>query len=298
MRRTIAQHVDLFDSQDILTGLIMTQIESPVSTSLSPGTVNSAIGISVIVFMSIALYNALELSVLIPLSFRRYRSLYFWSLFTSAILGVIPQSIGQGLQFFNVAPLWLCMFLSNFGFIFVVPNQSVVLYSRLHLVSQNRLVLAFVRWLIVFCFIAIIIPTITLNVGSTYVPQSRGWVDGYAVFERLQVTWFAVQEIIISGIYIRETIRLIRLSPDADSRRHKILYELLAINIAAIVMDLSIVSLQYRGLYFTQIMLKPMVYSIKLKLEFAVLGMLVSMVHAHSSNQPTWRADCTTSEFS
>lgn len=276
----------------------MIETEPPLSTSLTPGTGNSAISISIIVFMSITLYNALELSVLIPLSFHRYRSLYFWSLLTSATLGLIPQSIGQGLQFFNLAPLWLSLFLSNFGFIFVVPNQSVVLYSRLHLVSQNHLVLTFVRWLIVFCFIAIVIPTMTLNVGSTVHPQSRGWVDGYEVFERLQVTWFAVQEIIISSIYIWETIGLIRLSPEADSRQHKILYELLAINIAAIVMDLAVVTLQYRGLYFTQIMLKPMVYSIKLKLEFAVLGMLVALVRGHSSNQPTWRADCATSEFS
>lgn len=278
----------------------MSEAEQASSTVqvLNPGTGNAAVRISIIVFMSIALYNALELSVLIPLSFRRYRSLYFWALFTSALLGVIPQTIGQGLQFFNLAPLWLSMFLSNFGFVFLVPNQSVVLYSRLHLVSQNPIVLGFVRWLIVFAYIAIVIPTITLNIGSSYLTKSPGWVNGYAAMERIQVTWFTAQEVLISTIYIVDTIRLIRLSPEADARRHKILYELLAVNIAAIVMDLSLVILQYRGYYFTQIELKPMVYSIKLKLEFAVLGMLVSIVHSHSSYPPTWRADCTTSEFS
>ncbi|KAJ5364826.1 uncharacterized protein N7496_010539 [Penicillium cataractarum] len=266
--------------------------------ALSSGTGNAAIGISIIVFMSIALYNAVELSVLIPLSFHRYRSLYFWALFTSALLGVIPQTIGQGLQFFNLAPLWLSMFLSNFGFVFLVPNQSVVLYSRLHLVSQNPVMLGFVRWLIVFAYIAIVIPTVILNVGSSYLTQSAGWVNGFEAMERIQVTWFTAQEVLISTIYIVDTIRLIRLSPEADARRHKILYELLAVNIAAIVMDLTLVILQYLGYYFTQIELKPMFYSIKLKLEFAVLGMLVSIVHSHSSNPPTWRADCTTSEFS
>lgn len=266
--------------------------------ALSSGTSNTAVGISIIVFMSIALYNAIELSVLIPLTFHRYRSLYFWALFSSAVLGVIPQTIGQGLQFFNLAPLWLSMFLSNFGFFFLVPNQSVVLYSRLHLVSQNTLVLAFVRWLVVFAYITIVIPTIVLNVGSSFVPQSVQWVKGFSVMERIQVTWFTAQEVLISTIYIWDTIWLIRLSPEADVRRHKILYELLAVNIAAIIMDLSLVVLQYRGFYFTQIELKPMVYSIKLKLEFAVLGMLVSIAHSHTSNPPTWRADCTTSEFS
>ncbi|KAF3391437.1 hypothetical protein F1880_007514 [Penicillium rolfsii] len=268
--------------------------------TVASGTGTVAVGISIIVFMAIALYNAIELSVLIPLTFRRYRSLYFWSLLTSAVLGVIPQTIGQGLQYFNAEPLWLSMFLSNFGFVFLVPNQSVVLYSRLHLVSQNPGVLAFVRWLIVFCYITIVIPTITLNVGSAYVPQSTAWVRGYSVMERIQVTWFTAQEILISTIYIWDTTLLIRLSPEADKRRHKILYELLGINIAAIMMDLSLVVLQYKGLYFTQIELKPMVYSIKLKLEFAVLGMLVSLVHSRGSmsNPPMWTADGTTSEWS
>lgn len=277
-----------------------TEHDSLTLQAVNSGAGNAAVGISIIVFMAIALYNAIELSVLIPLSFHRYRSLYFWALLTSAVLGVIPQTIGQGLQYFNREPLWLSMFLSNFGFFFLVPNQSVVLYSRLHLVSQNPLALGFVRWLIVFCYITIVIPTITLNVGSTFVPQSAAWVKGFNVMERIQVTWFTAQEILISTIYIWDTIRLIRLSPEADARRHKILYELLGVNIAAIVMDLSLVILQYRGLYFTQIELKPMVYSIKLKLEFAVLGMLVSLVRSHgsSSNPPTWGADCTTSEWS
>jgi hypothetical protein len=90
---------------------------------------------------------------------------------------------------------------------------------------------------------------------------------------------------------------MIRLSPDSDKRRHKILYELLTINIVAIMMDLALVILEYVGLYFTQIILKAAVYSIKLKLEFAVLGMLVSIVHLRGSEQ-LWQADCTTSTFS
>jgi ABC-type uncharacterized transport system permease subunit len=38
------------------------------------------------------------------------------------------------------------------------------------------------------------------------------------------------------------------------------------------------------GLYFTQIIFKALVYSIKLKMEFAVLGMLISIVHSGSSH--------------
>ncbi|KAJ5693425.1 hypothetical protein N7462_002848 [Penicillium macrosclerotiorum] len=273
----------------------MSSSEQAPSNLFSARTGNTALGISIIVFVSIALYNALELAVLIPLSFRRYRSLYFWALLTSAVFGVIPATIGPLFQFFSLAPLWLSMVLSNVGFVMMVPNQSVVLYSRLHLVNQTPWILNFVRWLVVLGFLVVVIPTIVLNVGSTYMPHSSPWLRGFAVTERIQLTWFSAQESLISTIYIWNTIRLIRLSPEGDKRRHKILYELLLINVLAIVMDLALVILQYLDFYFTQVILKGTVYSIKLKLEFAVLGMLVSIVQSHSSGTPTWQADCTSS---
>lgn len=275
----------------------MSNVEQPPAL-FGSGNGNETLAISVVIFMAIALYNALELGVLIPLSFRRYRSLYFWSLLTSSILGVIPATLGPGLQFFHLEPLWLAMLLSNFGFAMMVPNQSVVLYSRLHLVSQNRTILRTVRWAIIFSIFGIVIPVIVTNIASSYLPNDDNWVRAFAVIERIQLTWFAAQETLISSVYIYDTIRLIQLSPAGDKRRHKILYELLAINVTCIVMDLSLVILEYLGYYFTQVILKATVYSIKLKLEFAVLGMLVSIVHLHGSEGSVWGPDYTTSTFS
>ena len=260
--------------------------------------IDDAIDISIIVFMTIALYNALELAILIPLSFRRYRSLYFWSLFTSTILGVAPLSIGGVLQYFDLQPLSASIVVQNFAWIMTVPNQSVVLYSRLHLVSQNTTILRIVRWLIVLCLFVIVVPTIVLNAGWSYMPDSLGWNHGYFAMERIQMTWFTAQECFISGVYIWNTAQLIRLNPTEDSKRHKILYELLAVNIIVIVMDLALVILQYLDYYFTQVIFKATVYSVKLKLEFAVLGMLVSIVHRRDSDEMFWRGDPITVESS
>lgn len=268
--------------------------QSPTSPlGAGSGRVHGALDISVIVLMTIALYNALELAVIIPLSFRRYRSLYFWSLLISVIFGVIPFTIASVLQFFNLEPLWLSLVLQNIGWVLMVPNQSVVLYSRLHLVSSSAAILRFIRWLIILSLVLIVLPTILLNVGWTYAPSSPAWVLGYSVIERIQVTWFTTQECFISGVYIWETVRLIRLIPSDNKRQHKILYELLAVNIIAIVMDLAVVTLQYLNYYFSQVVLKGTVYSIKLKLEFAVLGMLVSIVHLRGSEATFWRLDHT-----
>ncbi|KAJ5266523.1 hypothetical protein N7478_009331 [Penicillium angulare] len=261
------------------------------------GNNSEALGISAVIFMSIALYNALELMILIPLNFKRYRSLYFWALITSTVLGVIPDCLGSAFQFFNLTPLWLSILLSNIGFVFMVPNQSVVLYSRLHLVSQNTSRLVIVRWLIIISTPLIVSPTIITNCGASLLPQNKSWSHGFDVIEKLQITWFTFQEMFISSVYIWDTVRIIRLGFDGDNskRRHKILYELLAVNVVAIIMDIALLVLEYLGYYFAQVLFKASVYSIKLKLEFAVLGMLVSLVHTRAGSTATWQADLTSS---
>jgi hypothetical protein len=98
------------------------------TTSLHPSThfskSNSNVAIGAVVFISIALYNSLELVVLILLGFKRYRGLYFWSLFLSTILGIVPTSIGTSFEFFDLASLWPSLTVSNLGFCFMV------LYAR------------------------------------------------------------------------------------------------------------------------------------------------------------------------
>lgn len=272
----------------------MSDSEEKILTSrLEYARDNEPLKYAIIVFVAVALYNACELLVLIPLTFRRHRSLYFWALLTSTIFGVIPASLGPMLQYFDLGPLWLALVLSNVGFVLMVPNQSVVLYSRLHLVSQSTRILSFIRCLIVFCLVAIAIPTVVLDFGRSYEQESPEWSLGFQVIERIQVTWFTVQEGFISAVYIWEAVRLIKLSPEQDKRRSLVLYELFAINVTFITMDVALVIIEYLGYYYAQIILKAAVYSIKLKMEFAVLGMLVSIVHSHSSGRPSWQADCT-----
>ena len=50
------------------------------------------------------------------------------------------------------------------------------------------------------------------------------------------------------------------------------------INIVIILMDLALLGLEFANLYILEATVKGVVYSVKLKLEFAVLGKLVSFV--------------------
>lgn len=110
--------------------------------------------------------------------------------------------------------------------------------------------------------------------------RTNDWNEAYKIIERLQVTWFCVQEFIISLLYIRETVKLLQLSPANSNRRRRIMYELLAINVLIILMDIAVVVVEFLGLYYLQVLLKCTIYSIKLKLEFAVLGKLTAIVEA------------------
>jgi hypothetical protein len=244
---------------------------------------STAIKVIMGVLMGIVLYNAAELSLLIFMTFRHYRGLYFWSLVSSTILGLMPSGVGNIIHFFSIGPLWFALAISNFGFYFMVPAQSVVLYSRLHLVLYNQRILRLVLCATVFSTVFIAVPTTITTFGSAFV-QTRPWNRSYIIVERLQVTWFCVQEFLISSLYIHETVKLLQLNPEQTSRRRTIMYQLIAINLFIILMDVVIVSIEFIGLYYLQVLLKSTIYSIKLKLEFAVLGKLTAIVDSSHSD--------------
>lgn len=122
--------------------------------------------------------------------------------------------------------------------------------------------------------------------------------------EKIQMVGFFVQETILSIIYIRETLRLLRLSESVqddvasfdngsatgnlrNAHVRKTMYQLLAINVIIITMDLALLGLEFANFYLVETTLKGAVYSIKLKLEFAVLGKLVQLVRDRSSSNNT-----------
>jgi hypothetical protein len=61
------------------------------------------------------------------------------------------------------------------------------------------------------------------------------------------------------------------------------MHQLLAINTAIILMDISLIVLEFIGLFIIQTVLKTFFYTVKLKLEIAVLSRLVSFVQGDFS---------------
>ncbi|KAJ5818649.1 hypothetical protein N7474_004240 [Penicillium riverlandense] len=261
----------------------MASLDTP-GDGITGGYTGTSLGmrITIATLAGVTWYNALELIILVFVTFAQYRGLYFWSLLLSSSLGLIPYSLGFLLKFFQItSATWLPCTLLTIGWYFMVTGQSVVLYSRLHLVLANQRVLHRVLVMIVINAFILHLPTTVLTYGTNLAAGSEEKVykNGYNIMEKIQMTGFCLQEFILSGLYIWETVRMLRLDPDRTKR--KIMYQLLIINLIIIVMDLGLLIAEYMNFYIMETMLKGAVYSVKLKLEFAVLGKLIHLVHNH-----------------
>jgi hypothetical protein len=99
---------------------------------------------------ALAIYNALELLLLIFTTFRRFRGLYFWSLLVASF-GVLPYTFGFMIEYFKLTAQLAGLIITCVGWPMMVTGQSLVLYSRLHVVlgKGNWKILRAVKWMII-----------------------------------------------------------------------------------------------------------------------------------------------------
>lgn len=91
--------------------------------------------------------------------------------------------------------------------------------------------------------------------------------------ERLHITAFGLQELILSALYIWTAVDILRTSLRPNLRR--IVFELIIINFILVAIDIAGITLEYCNLFFFEVAFKMASYSIKLKLEFAILSKLM-----------------------
>lgn len=235
------------------------------------------------VCMGISLYNVLELNLAIFTTFKTRKSLYFWS-FLVATNGIAPHTIGFLLKnLVSSDNFILYISLISVGWVLMVTGQSLVLYSRLHLIFWNQFYLKLVLAMIITNVVVLHIPIIILMYGSNS-SASNPWVHPYQIYEKIQVTFFFCQELIISALYIKAcssffgTEGLLHRKGVRRMRKH-----LLLVNVAIILLDIPILVLEFADYYDFQTAYKALVYSIKLKLEFNLLNRLVEVAKGNDT---------------
>lgn len=214
-------------------------------------------------------------------TFKQYKGVYFWSLLITAF-SIILYSFGAWGKLVSISTYDLLpVSFVTWGWVVMVVGQSIVLWSRLHLITQNEKLLKGVLWGIIINSFLMGVPTIIM-IYVTNATGSQDYAHGYSIMERIQMTAFSTQELLISAVYLREVRQLLGIVYQDKTR--KLMWELVAINVTIIILDIALLSVEFINLYEIQITLKGMVYSIKLKLEFGVLSKLVKIIRTRKDS--------------
>lgn len=256
------------------------------TTTFFEGDFNATV-VVVIVCSTLALYNAIELVFLILTTFRKYSGLYFYSILIASV-GVIPYTFGYLIGYFQLCNQLPGLIISTVGWPAMVSGQSLVLFSRLGLllIPEYPKIHRSVLWMIVTDGIVFHISTTVAFFGAFEYERNVNFALAYRYIEKIQMTGFTIQEFVLSGIYIWRTLDVLKTSAMAvlsrKNRKKRVMMELLGINIWIIIMDVALLVVEYQNRHVIEQSLKGVVYSVKLKLEFAILNKLVTMVDANA----------------
>ncbi|KAI9851894.1 MAG: hypothetical protein M1838_002465 [Thelocarpon superellum] len=289
-------------------------------------TFNALVFTVISAFGAVAWYNVLELSLRMYLTFGRRRGLYFWALVV-ATWGIAVYELGLVLLFFVPNVSWgIYTTFTVFGYAAMVTFQSVVLYSRLHLVVHDPRVLRLILALILATPVLFLIPRAVTEYGANSPGTSGAWLRRFSIADDLQTAVFFLQECLLSGVYVWAALNLLRSvsrghtapspmqlaspkssngmsgSGSASNRKppkskyddgpseRKVLLNLVSINVIMVIMNLAVFAVQYtQGDDEIQAALKAMLYSIKLKMEFVVLNQLMVLANANGTGNGRMR---------
>jgi hypothetical protein len=225
-------------------------------------------------FFALAIWMSLELSVQLYFKFRRHHGLYFWSICAVSCgvalhaTGLLLKLLVPGVNLVGVTAM------AKIGWVLDTTGFSIVLYSRLNLVVRNPRVLRIVLAMIItnaFIFhTPIIVLLMGLSVGHT------SWKQYIVPFEWIQVVGFTVQETTISGMYIWKTAKFLKAGYDHELR--KVVVLLITVQAVVVLMDLALITIDGIGYFTLKAVIHPFSYAVKLKLEFAVLNLLLGIV--------------------
>ena len=231
-------------------------------------------------FVAIVFYLFVDINLGIYRIFKRKRGLYYWCMLLGT-WGCAIDNIAVVVKFFvhNPEPLWpLYTLFILLGWSIYATAQLLVLYSRLHLVNQNRKLQRWVLIMIIAVASLMIIPTWPLawQAYNPYNPQlSARFSFGEAIIDRVTQLGFTMAESILSGIYIWSLTKLLNLKSSVRYRR--VMTDLVYVNVIAVCLDVLTVILVYLNQTGISHPIQTFSYILKMKLEFMVLNQLMAV---------------------
>ncbi|KAL8662949.1 MAG: hypothetical protein Q9202_004272 [Teloschistes flavicans] len=230
-------------------------------------------------FIGISLFLFLETTFEIFRVFKKRRGLYFWALFVSVIscafnnVAITLKYLVPGSE--RIWPLYTLMALSTWSCYSL--GQLLVLYSRLHLVVDNKRVQRWVLYLTCACAFFFVLPIwiVVWPAWNTNRKITERWSPADGIVERFTQLGFTMAECIVSGIYIHALIVLLRWKPTVRQRR--VFLDLVYVNVITITLDILAALLVYLNQTGVSHPIQTFSYILKFRLEFVVLNQLMAV---------------------
>ncbi|KAF2869478.1 hypothetical protein BDV95DRAFT_498131 [Massariosphaeria phaeospora] len=226
-----------------------------------------------IIFTGIGWWNSLELIVTVLFTFQRWSGRYFYSLIITAC-GVLVYEVCVYVlilmppRTFNIR---VTLSALNVGWVCMASGQAFVLWSRVHLVCRSQWKLRSILAMIVVNGLVLHTTVYVAIKGGVLHSQERAFV----ISEKIAISCFTFQELIISSVYLYETARILRVGEMMNKKQNRInILKLVAAFITIVSIDLTIVGLEIWGPFGVWCSFKGFGYSCKLKIEFAILNLL------------------------
>lgn len=230
-------------------------------------------------FVAMTFLLMVEINIAISRAFRHRRGYYYWAVQIGSIgilvdnFGIIPKYLAN--DFKNAYPFYtLCQ---SVGWAVFVTCQLTTLYSRLHLVSQNRkLQRAILMMIIIVSPLLILADWITTWPSWNPKPElTNKWSPAQAIVERITQLGFSTMEIIINSTYAISLLSLLKVKSNVRQRR--VMLDLLYVNIISASFDLLNITLFYVNRVGVSHPIQTFTYALKLRLEFLVLNQLMAV---------------------
>ena len=206
-----------------------------------------------LVGMTLCLF--VEVNMMIFYAFKKRQGLYFWSM-QCGTLGVFMETVGIILKYFGspgtdaIWPLYMLFILV--GWSVYTTAQSLVLYSRLHLVMRNQRIQRYVLYMIVSTIFTFVLPHWIFEwpaYNTSDHETSSLWSPRAAIVQRYSQIGYTITESIISGLYIWSLVPILRLK--SNFRQQRVMMDLLFVNVVIIALDIIQVTFAYtnQGIY-------------------------------------------------
>ncbi|KAJ3223356.1 hypothetical protein HDU81_009226 [Chytriomyces hyalinus] len=225
---------------------------------------------------AIAIYNSLEVLVMMFKVFQKYNTLYFWAVLATTF-GIALFALGFLDLFFKLyaesSSILRPLIVLTIGWYGMVTGFAVTLYSRLAIIRVPSYIQISIRNFIIYNIVFSHFPTTVFTFGANIV----GTEFCYSIVEKIQMTMFCVQkgtdQNLFQGNHSGSSLPHL-YSKKFGSCLKSLVSHTIGANLFVLVLDISMLIVEYCNLYKYQIMLKVLVYSIKLKFEFYILTLL------------------------